>query len=209
MSVAHQELESDLDAFVLGDIDWNDDGDIPPPEDALGASRLLAKLRAFEREIERVTSVTQARVDDMLEWRDRRTRSAFAQIARIVPSLEVWMQHRYDTSKGKVKTETLPDGTLMMRARSRSLEVYDNDAAVHWARMSKRSQLIKVTWELSKSAAREEVTLGPVTAGPGPVEDGYEWRQALVDGEPVPGVVVKEPKANEPKFGYKTVGGTP
>lgn len=210
-------LQEELDAFVLGDADWltDDDSDVPPPEDPAGADRLLRAVRAYEVKMVETNDIANANINQITEWRDMKTGRLRHQVDRLTRSLETWMRHRHATSKGKVKTEKLPNGDLMVRARSRSLFVTDETAAVMWATVN-AGEWIRFKAEIDKTAVREVIVIGDVAVdGPTIPEDGYEWRNAFTsDGEQVPGLLVLEPAdfqsvRYQPKFSYKTTGGTP
>lgn len=203
-----QDIEDDLDAFVLGDMIPPDEPP-PPPEDAHGATRLLAVIRHREREIDTITELAKQRIEPILEWRADRIAGAKRTIAFIERSLEVWMRRAHETT-GSL-TENLPDGELRVRPGKEQLVATDEAAAVLWARFGNtRRHWIRSTFAIDKTVAKKEISAGkklPAATvkklGLDDPPDTHEWCEVLyMDGTIVPGLAVLEPIKRV--FGYTT-----
>lgn len=203
-----QDLEHDLDAYVLGDLIPPDEPP-PPPTDAHGATRLLAAVRYRERDIENVKEIARRRIEPIEEWRKDRIAGAVRSIEFIERSLEVWMRRRHDESG--MLTENLPDGELRVRPGKQSMVATDEDAAVLWARFgNERRHLIRAKFEIDKAKAKEELGAGTplsttaiLALGLGELPDTHKWCSVVdADGVSVPGLVIAEPVKRV--FGYTT-----
>lgn len=204
---ADDDLEADLDAFVVGD-ELPSDEPPPVPENPEGASRLLLAVRMREREIERVTDLARERLERITEWRDDRTAGAKRSIEFIARSLETWMRAHHERTD-QVTTK-LPDGELRVRPGKQRIAAYDEPAALLWARRRRRWSWLQITETIAKDPVKAETDAGPpfeaLPAKLAAVEldDTHEWRQVVdVDGEIVPGLAIAEPVKRV--FGYTTL----
>lgn len=199
------DLDSDLDAFLIGD-DWPPDEPPPVPEDAVGASRLLLAVRGRERKLDEISSYAKERIDEISRWRDDRTHGLKKSIEFIERSLQTWMRSHHD--KTQEITTNLPDGVLKLRPGSPSLQAHDEVAAVKWAREN-RPGWIRTTYAIVKDDAKKDLKVGPAIEDKkileqlGEIPDTHEWRRVLVGDEVVPGLAMREPMSRV--FGYETL----
>lgn len=199
------DLDSDLDAFLVGD-EWPPDEPPPVPEDARGASRLLLAIRGRERKLDEITAHAKERIDEITRWRDDRTSGLRRSIEFVERSLQTWMRSHHDKT-GELTTN-LPDGVLKMRPGSPSLQSHDEKAAVAWAQKN-RPGWIRTTYAIVKDDAKKDLKVGPpiddrkVLEALGEIPDTHEWRRVLVDDEIVPGLAMREPVRRV--FGYDTL----
>lgn len=198
-----EDLDADLDAFIVGD-EWPPDEPPPVPDDAQGASRLLLAIRGRQRKIDEISSHANERIDEISAWRDDRTSGLKRSIAFIEGSLKTWMRSHH--AKTDQITTNLPDGTLKMRPGSPSLHEYDATAAIAWTR-EHHDDWVRTTYALVKDDVKKGLVVGPAIEDKeildrlGELPDTHEWRKVLDGDEIVPGLAMCEPVARV--FGYE------
>lgn len=171
-------LQDDLDAFV-GDDDYPPDEPPPVPEDVDGVSRLLRRVRGFERSAEEIRALAQAEIDRITAWREDRVAGLDRQISFFGRSLETYMRGHHEATGRKVKTLNLPNGVLKVREARTTLDV-ENDEKVAAIVEDQRPAWVKTEKSIRKREASAQLYPGALIERPDyPAPEGREWHEAL------------------------------
>lgn len=129
------DLQDELDAYVLGDDEFDAAGDetVEPPPDAEHANRLLRAVRALDRQADEIERVSRDEIERISAWRDDRLAGLLRRRSSIERALDAYMR-ALNRLNPKRKTEKFPNGTLRLRAPRTSVDVYDTAAFSKWWR---------------------------------------------------------------------------
>jgi hypothetical protein len=215
------DLEDDLASFEPGDEGVEDVPEVEPPADAAHVNRLLGAYHRLARKVADRMLFADDEVKRIRQWEKDRNAGLLRRMESIEGVLEGWMR-AVAADDPKVRTESLPNGTLRLRAAQYRVEVTDEAELRSWL-WTHRPDLLKITVEPkagdvkaatatatdAKTRAKQEAErpyrVGPEVSRPKTrtaeeAARGAETWFAVVtgDGEVVPGVAMA--RADKPTF---------
>lgn len=140
------DLQNDLDAYVLGDVDAQPvdaDEAFEAPPDAEQANGMLRRLRGIEREVARINALADSEVRRIEEWRSDRTHGLTKRATAIEAALEQWWRavNRVNPTR---KSESLPNGKVALRSAGAGKVEITNPAAFEtWWRQERSEALAR------------------------------------------------------------------
>lgn len=200
------DLLDDLDQYVAPD----HPGEAPVPEDDDGANQLLRRIRRAQRDRREVVAVAKAERDRIDAWERDRLASIDARTEHAEQLVEAFM--RAVAERRHIKTLTLPNGVLRLRAPRTRVEVINEDDLRFWllARVGvgfaeiglagavpavidalAREPMLSVKIVPAKGEIAKATEAGPVK---GEHEDVVHLVPVIAgEGEAVPGVIIERP----------------
>lgn len=156
----------------------------------------LSKLRRLTAELETTEQRFTAELERIEMLCDRATAGVRGQIDHHRKIIEAWHQHQVRENP-RVKTITLPHGTVKARKVAATVAITDQDAAVEWCAQH-APEALKSSVLLSKLPA----TVTPTAAGVVDTSSGEQLPWATVKPERVSVTVTPEPGVPAPDPHY-------
>lgn len=178
------QLEADLDAFIVSDIDLEAE---PPTLAGIGdADRALRQIARLDRDLARYEALAKHRVEQIQAWLHDRSDIILRRREWWERSAEGWMRaHHAETG---IKTEKLPSGTLQIRAAKPRVEALTREPGDDID-----ANLVRVQRQWDKRQIADACTPGPELDD---IEapDGYTAHAAITpDGAALEGVALLVP----------------
>lgn len=197
--------ERDLDEFIGDPLPEGED--VPPPNSREQLDWLLRKGMRLQADLRDVKVVYDAERERLDGWLADRTKAAEAQLRRIEAIVEAYA--RPEMKQAKVKTLSLPHGTVRMKALPGRVVVADEDAFKAWALTSGHDELVRVNVDVNRQALGKLPRVADKMAAEA-TEGGEKGKAVPVllppaeegaEPVPVPGVTFFKPA--EDRFSYE------
>lgn len=184
------DLRADLSEHLAGDFAELDPDHDPAPvlDNVEHADWALRKLSAVHTQMRQVEALAADEVRRIEAWKAGRLETLEKQAAYWTQTLEAW--HRAVVERGGAKTQTLPCGTLRLRAGRAKVEALGDPSD------SVPERLVRVSRKWDRTAVAKATTPGPV-ADDFDAPDGFVAHFAVTtDGEVLGDVVLLVPVAD-------------
>lgn len=180
-----EQLGSDLDAYITGDIEFDPDSEPIDLGDIDAADRALRRVSRLEHDMTRLELLAAGRKRQIDEWLAETLAPMEREREWFERSVESWA--RAHLAGQKSQTVKLPSGVVKLTKARTRIDGPDPDE-------SAPTHLVRVTRKWDKAAAAKATVPGPE-----PIDQTSDyWVHAAIDaqtGEVVPGLTHLIPKA--------------
>ena len=161
--------ESELDAYLIGDLDAEVDDWRPDLDDAQ-ADRSLRAVAAIDRQLARYEALAKAERDRIDAWLAEVSNPLVGRREFFVRCLETYARANHEATGAK--SMKLPNGTLQLRAGRTRVEATDDPSE------DAPAELVRVKREWDKNRIAEDFNPGGIVEDPD-TPPGFVTRQAV------------------------------
>lgn len=178
---ALEQLDADLDAYILGDIEFDPDAEPIDLGDVDAADRALRRVARIEHDMSRLEKLAAARKAQIDEWLNETVAPLEREREWFARAVEGWA--RAHLADQKAQTVRLPSGRVALRRTPPRLEAVADPPA------EADPTLVRVSRSWDKANVKQRTSVGPELPGYD-APDGFVGHAVVnADGEVVAGVV--------------------